>query len=217
MVNLSIKNSPQALLALAFFILFHLSLQSIVPWSLLPGILQQFLPPMSEFILVLVFSKIFGLKFQLSLKHFKSNPIFKTFFGLSILLAFVSIGYINLAQLHSPFRYIPKVWIHLLIIAPILEELLFRHTLITLLQKGKFSPNTLAIVSAALFSLSHLIILHKIDKVFVGFIIFQGFYTFCLGWICAMSFIKDKSLISPYVIHLFFNMIFYIGILQGWV
>lgn len=149
---------------------------------------------------------------KLSLREFigeSKNKINKTDFvlnlvaqiifsiGILIVIGYIiqSLGLINLDELESD-QAIARGTIHTLvagaILAPIVEELLFRGMLMNKL-KIKIGVSKALILSSIIFSLAH----------FDGLNI--GYFTF--GLITGVMYIKTKSLLAPILIHMSNNLI----------
>ena len=99
----------------------------------------------------------------------------------------------------------------LLLVAPILEELLFRfflwHPAETLVKK----PALTWILTSMVFSYSHFHALFFVPQEIHPFIIYQTAYTLLLGLWCGYSVLKSKSLAESMLIHFAFNLGFYLG------
>ena len=115
-------------------------------------------------------------------------------------------------ELKSPFKYIEYLFIQILILAPIIEEFVFRGAFIQVFENAKLKKPVIIYLNAILFSMSHLPALWFLPEEFHGFIGFQLFYTLLLGWICAKSRVKTNGMLEPVVLHFAFNLIFYIAV-----
>lgn len=147
------------------------------------------------------YSKINFTNFSLNLK--KS--------ALYCIGATLSVLIIKLFNLNAPFKYVSNITIKLIIIAPIIEEFLFRaafHRILKDFLQGK----QLFVCSGLLFSFSHSYGLFTLPKEFHGFFIFQIIYTFFLGYFIAQLFESKKNLVDAIVPHFIFNLIFLISV-----
>lgn len=152
-----------------------------------------------------------GFQFKIErLKNFFTRLIFTIVFG------FLCVFTINIAGLATPFSYIEHPILQLIILAPLIEELVFRYALLGAQYKSGFSFKVTAFTNAFLFSLAHGLALKFIPTEFHPFIYFQMMYTFILALVCAKSVLVQKSLIAPILIHFIFNCIFLFSLGQGW-
>lgn len=152
---------------------------------------------------------------HLCLKETDNNIALKPI-KLSITLALCAIlglGFHSVASLTGliiPFNFTTlETTIFLLIVGPILEELLFRGAVWTMLRTFNLSLKLTAIISALLFSLSHLTSIQYTPSEFHNFILYQSFYTIILGLIC--GYIKSTNTVSLSIFaHFLFNFGFWI-------
>ena len=97
----------------------------------------------------------------------------------------------------------------LLIIAPILEESIFRFFIWTPLEK---MHRTLAyFTTSILFSYSHFHAVWFVPEAVQGFIYYQTAYTFLLALACGYSVLRYSSLAGAMLIHFLFNLGFYLA------
>lgn len=132
-----------------------------------------------------------------------------------IFFAVFTIFMVNLFGLKTPFKYIENLFLQLLILAPIIEELVFRHTFFALFEKKILNKNINMVLNSFLFSISHLPALWLIPDEFQNFIILQLFYTFVLGWLCSKSRLKSRAVYEPVFLHFIFNLTFYFAVING--
>lgn len=132
-------------------------------------------------------------------------------------IAIVCILLTNLLGLLSPFKYIEMPFVQLLIIAPFLEELVFRGLFFGLGEKAQLSSKVNVLYNSILFSISHAPAIWIISPEFHTFIIFQMFYTLGLGFICAQSRYKSQGLGEPILLHFIFNLVFYISVYMKYI
>ena len=100
----------------------------------------------------------------------------------------------------------------LLIVAPFLEELLFRFVLIG--ANNRFVQNQYVLIglSAIAFSMAHFNALRYVPEVLRGFVIYQGIYTFLLGSACAVVYIRtNRRILNAIGVHFLFNLGFYLA------
>lgn len=164
------------------------------------------------------FSYIFDLIFALSVSFFFRLPwIFKWQLNKQaikailevLLLAVCSIACIHYMDIEIPFRLVHNLEWHLLLFAPILEELVFRQTFQRMLVSNVGGKNVTSMLVAAIFAFSHFVGLSVLPVEFVPFIGFQVFYTFVLGLICGQALLKFHSVLAPMLLHFIFNLSFY--------
>ncbi len=166
------------------------------------------------------FSYIFDLLFALGISFFFRLPwkfkwdinkqTFKAF-GEVLALAIGSIAAIWYMDIEMPFRLVQNLEWHLLIFAPILEELVFRQTFQRVLIANVGGKRVTSMLVAAIFAFSHLVGLMVLPVEYVPFIGFQIFYTFVLGVICGQSLLKFHSILAPIAMHFLFNLSFYVA------
>jgi len=126
--------------------------------------------------------------------------------------AFLSIFICLQLGLLTPFRYVDNLFIQILILAPIIEELVFRYALFEPFKLIIPNKNMLFIFNGLLFSLSHGKALTVLPTDFHSFIYFQMGYTFLLGWICSKAKFSSGSILEPILLHFTFNLIFYYSV-----
>ncbi len=117
-------------------------------------------------------------------------------------------------KLNAPFKYVDHLLLQILILAPIIEEAVFRGAFIEFAEKLKLNFIVSISINSVLFSLSHLPAIWNLPNEFHSFIGFQLFYTVILGGICTYSRLKTKGLISPILLHFCFNLVFYIAVIK---
>ncbi len=128
--------------------------------------------------------------------------------------AFFALMLANLFKFPAPFKYIELLGIQILILAPIVEELIFRHALFGAFRNYFNNENFLLLSNAILFSISHLPAIWALPEVFHPFVYLQLFYTLILGWICAKSRLRTGSVMEPMILHFIFNLIFYVAVIK---
>ena len=126
-----------------------------------------------------------------------------------------SLFIVNLFGLKAPFKYVDNLFVQILILAPIVEELIFRHAFYGVFNKYFRNTNHNLLLNSLLFSLSHLPAIWFLPPEFKSFIIAQLVYTFFLGWLCAKSRLKSRAVYEPIFLHFLFNLIFYLAVTRG--
>jgi membrane protease YdiL (CAAX protease family) len=166
------------------------------------------------------FSYIFDLFFALSVSFFFKLPWkFKWIFSKNnikavaevLALSIGAIAAIWYLEIEMPFRLVQNLEWHLLLFAPILEELVFRQTFQRVLISNMGGKYVTSMLVAAIFAFSHLIGLRVLPVEYVPFIGFQVFYTFVLGVICGQALLRFHSVLAPIFLHFLFNLTFYLA------
>ena len=167
------------------------------------------------------FSYVFDLLFALGVSFFYRLPWkFKWNFNIHVLkatgevfaLAVGAIAAIWYMDIEIPFRLVQNLEWHLLIFAPILEELVFRQTFQRILIGNMGGKRVTSMLVASIFAFSHLVGLAVLPVEYVPFIGFQVFYTFVLGVICGQSLLRFHSVLAPIFMHFIFNLSFYLDL-----
>lgn len=164
-----------------------------------------------EILCVSVAIVLFGKKFFSLLKITKS-----TFYGLIIALGagfgtFKVAGSLNITV---PFDLNgTETILFLLIVAPILEEMIFRFLLWQPIQRISQRPMFALIATSLIFSYSHLHAIWFVLPEVHNFIIYQAVYTLLLGLACGFYIYRYSSLTSAVLIHFAFNLGFYLAVL----
>ncbi len=99
--------------------------------------------------------------------------------------------------------------IFLLIVAPILEECIFRFFLWKACKE--INPKVIWVSTSVIFSYSHFHAFWFVPQSIHPFIIYQTAYTLILGLVCGYFIFKHRSLLSAILIHFFFNLGFYLS------
>lgn len=178
-----------------------------LPWHKLPSTIS--------------FSYIFDLLFALGVSFFFRLPwkfkwnINKQAFkgaGEVVALACACLFAIWYMDIETPFRLVNGLEWHLLLFAPILEELVFRQTFQRFLINQVGGKRVTSMLVAAIFAFSHLVGLEVLPAEYVPFIGFQVFYTFVLGVLCGQALLRMGSVFAPMAFHFLFNLTFYIAL-----
>lgn len=167
------------------------------------------------------FSYVFDLLFALGVSFFFRLPWkFNWKVNLQTLKAFAevftlaagSIAAIWYMDIETPFRLVQNLEWHLLLFAPILEELVFRQTFQRVLIGSVGGKRVTSMLVAAIFAFSHLVGLSVLPVEYIPFIGFQVFYTFVLGVICGQALLRFHSVLAPICMHFIFNLTFYLAL-----
>lgn len=178
-----------------------------LPWHKIPSTIS--FSYIFDFIFALSVSFFFRLPWK-----FKWNITKQTFKAILevILLACGVILAIWYMDIETPFRLVNNLEWHLLLFAPILEELVFRQTFQRVLISSVGGKYVTSMLVAAIFAFSHLVGLFVLSPEYVPFIGFQVFYTFVLGLICGQALLRFHSVFAPMFLHFIFNLVFYIAL-----
>jgi len=131
--------------------------------------------------------------------------------GVSILAA-ISLLITSLSAIKSPFGYIEHLVLQILVLAPIIEEFVFRQGIFIAMEKYFKNKNFLLLSNSIFFSLSHMPALFILPEEFKSFIHIQLVYTFFLGWICTKARLKNGNVGESIVLHFIFNLFFYFAV-----
>lgn len=107
----------------------------------------------------------------------------------------------NQAIIDSIFQLYPfQISIMTIIIAPIVEELVFRYAIIDVENKN-FTMISL-IISSLLFGLIHLNLdIHALDFTELWYLLIYG----TLGFVLGLSYVKSKNILMPIAVHALYN------------
>jgi membrane protease YdiL (CAAX protease family) len=192
------------LISFFFLVIVYFGFSWWLPWDKLPSDIS--------------FSYIFDLLFALGVSFFYRLPWkFKwninkqswIAIGEVVGLALAAILCIWYLEIETPFRLVHNLEWHLLLFAPILEELVFRQTFQRVLVSSVGGKYVTSMLVAAIFAFSHLIGLRVLPVEYIPFIGFQVFYTFILGLICGQALLRFHSVLAPICLHFIFNLTFY--------
>ena len=194
---------------ISFFVLviIYFAFSWGLPWNKIPSSIS--------------FSYVFDLLFALGVSFFYRLP-WKLKWHLNkqswkaiaevFVLALGAIGAIWYMEIELPFRLVQNLEWHLLLFAPVLEELVFRQTFQRMLIANVGGKRVTSMLVASLFAFSHLIGLMVLPVEYIPFIGFQVFYTFVLGVICGQALLRFHSVIAPICLHFVFNLSFYVAL-----
>lgn len=136
--------------------------------------------------------------------------------ALSAFLAFISGVLIfkasGLMGISIPFDFTSfETVFFLLIVAPVLEELIFRMALWESLRR--LVENKWAIISGStlLFSLGHLMAFWFVPDEFKNFVLYQSVYVILLSQALGWLRFKTNSITTPMLVHFAFNFGFFLG------
>jgi len=193
---------------ISFFILviMYFAFSWGLPWHKLPSTIS--FSYVFDFLFALGVSFLFRLPWKFRWRVNKNTLI--SFLEI-LALGVGTVAAIWYMEIEMPFRLVYNLEWHLLIFAPILEELVFRQTFQRVLIKNMGGKRVTSMLVAAIFAFSHLVGLSVLPVEYVPFIGFQVFYTFILGVICGQALLRFHSVFAPMALHFVFNLIFYIA------
>jgi membrane protease YdiL (CAAX protease family) len=177
-----------------------------VPWQMIPSTLSF------SYVFDLIFALIVSFFFRLPWKfRWRVGRQTLKAFAEVFLLAAGTIACLWYLQIEVPFRLVHNLEIHLLFLAPVLEELVFRQTFQRVLVASMGGKYVTSMLVAAIFAFSHLIGLSVLPVEYVPFVGFQIFYTFVLGVLCGQALLRFHSVFAPITLHFIFNLTFYLA------
>jgi membrane protease YdiL (CAAX protease family) len=133
------------------------------------------------------------------------------------LIPWLPIGYIVYrlavkAQIVIPFEFNTATNILLLlVVAPILEEFIFRLALWEAMDEISSNKELQIWVSSILFSVGHLISMFILPPEYRQFILYQAVYVVILGIGSSKMRQESKGIIGSILVHFLFNLGFYLG------
>lgn len=181
-----------------------------IPWHQLPSTISFSYVFDLAFTLVICF--FYRLPWKFKWRGLKNTALFIT---QALALALFCIGAAWFWNMPVPFRLVENLEWHLLLFAPVLEELVFRQTFQRFLINRMGGKRVTSMLVASIFAFSHLIALRVLPEEYIPFIGFQVFYTFVLGVICGQSLLRTHSILGPILIHFLFNLTFYFAMQLG--
>jgi membrane protease YdiL (CAAX protease family) len=206
------ETQKQIALFLALIFLYF-GVLIIVPWGQLDATLGFSSSYLFDFFYAA--SLIFFFRPSYTLRVSKMN-LYTMIFGFTAICTLVILGLLIILEIKHPFHFLENPFLQLVIIAPLLEELIFRGALGGYQLKffNDFRFNWA--INGLVFSFSHLLGYWVVPEEYQTFIWVQVFYTFLLGALCYRSLEKTRNVLFPIGIHLVFNLMFYLFIKLGW-
>lgn len=127
--------------------------------------------------------------------------------GANLILGFVTFHGAKLVGATVPFNINSlSICLMLVVVAPILEELIFRHALFIPLQKLLKSTPLVILITSLIFSYSHFRAFFGGSGAIRTFVIYQSVYTFLIALLWGFYRIKRKSLVLAMLMHAAFNL-----------
>lgn len=158
---------------------------------------------------ILVTISLFIIKPKIKFKQTLTRNKCLTYLGL-LISGFLVFRGAGLFSITIPFNLNEtETIIFLLIVAPLLEELIFRFFLWNAFPL--FGQKAILIITSLLFSYSHLHAIWYVPEQIKSFVYYQTIYTLILGFTCGYVVFKNRSLMTAIFIHFFFNLGFYLA------
>jgi membrane protease YdiL (CAAX protease family) len=195
------------LISFAILVIIYFAFSWGLPWQEIPSTIS--FSYLFDICFVLIVSFLFRLPWKF---HWKLTSQTYKAIAEVLILAIGSVGAIWYMEMETPFRLVQNLEWHLLIFAPILEELIFRQTFQRVLIHSVGGKRVTSMLVAAIFAFSHLIALKVLPVEYIPFIGFQIFYTFVLGVLCGQALLRFHSVLAPIFLHFIFNLIFYLAL-----
>tara|TARA_B100000212_G_scaffold339039_1_gene316683 strand:- start:276 stop:893 length:618 start_codon:yes stop_codon:yes gene_type:complete len=162
----------------------------------------------------ILFCVVVGGTFSVPLKGSNLNGMVVRILAITA-LGCLSLFVLNYSGVEVPFKFLEHPIIQLLILAPIVEEFVFRYALLGLYLQRIKSKNVGLLASSVLFSISHLPGMWHLPQEFAAFVYIQLGYTFCMGWIIGKARIRTGGVLEPIILHFIFNLLFYVAVIKG--
>lgn len=200
-------NDKARLYLLTFLALIYLTIRFVFTQHL--DALGAYGSYIFEVICVVVASLLLGRRTLTSLNFTKTVTIGAI---ISVVLGFGTFKAAGILNIQIPFDLKgTETLLFLLVVAPILEEAIFRFFLWQPVQFLTCRPSLALIATSLLFSYSHFHAYWFVPSEIHSFIIYQTAYTFLLGLACGHYVYRYSSLTSAMLIHFGFNLGFYCG------
>lgn len=187
--------------------IFYFSISWFFPWEIIQWDSSISITYLFDVFFILVSFFVLKPKIRLNVKI----GIFSRLFFTS-LLALICIYCVYYFKLSAPFKYVDNLLIQILILAPFIEEFLFRFSFYEILKNKVGNGKILLFINSLLFAISHAGALSILPKEFFPYIFFQIGYTFFLGWICAKAKQDSHSIVEPIILHFVFNLLFFLAV-----
>lgn len=101
--------------------------------------------------------------------------------------------------------------LHLLVLAPILEELVFRSALWDLIQSLLKQEQVTLVLTSLAFAAGHFVAYFSVPEAFHGFILYQTIYVFLLALGLGLSRKASSSPLGSVLLHFQFNLGFFVA------
>lgn len=191
-------------LAILAFLLFFILVEFVFQ-SQMEALWTYSIYAFEVFFLALYFYIFGGIKFFKEKLKYRGKLVLAGTLAFGLLTR-LSCRFLNLTV---PFDFhSTEVLIFLLALGPILEELVFRGFFSGAIHTFAKHPLAIALGTAICFSMAHFYPYFQVPIEFHSFIIYQTFYTFLLGLICAY-FSLVNGMTFAILAHFLFNLAFF--------
>jgi membrane protease YdiL (CAAX protease family) len=130
--------------------------------------------------------------------------------GVGVLIAVVGVQF----GWGAPFDFhSPLLWVQLVLVAPVLEEALFRLLAWEVLSEFLKNTKLVLVVVSLGFALSHFAAYFYVPDVFKGFVIYQSVYTFFLALHWGWARMRYRSWLVGVGLHFCVNLAFGLSML----
>lgn len=144
--------------------------------------------------------------------HFRFLTELKMSFIPALIVGFIVFLLAKPLNISIPFDLkSSETVLFLLVIAPILEEFIFRMALWQPLVDIFKKPNYALIITSLVFAYAHFHSYWFVPEQFYPFIYYQSLYVIPLALYCGYRLMKTGSIVSPIAVHLGFNLGFFLG------
>jgi membrane protease YdiL (CAAX protease family) len=131
---------------------------------------------------------------------------------LSFFLGLIVFHLAKPMKLFVPFDFKSnETLVLLLVVAPILEEAIFRMALWDAFRQFTKNHFALIAITSFLFMAGHLSAYWFVSDEYKGFVLYQAAYVVLLGFLTGVSRLKTESLNSPVLTHFVFNFGFFLS------
>jgi membrane protease YdiL (CAAX protease family) len=164
-------------------------------------------PYLFELFFILIAISIFKNKFKITSANGKTKHYLRYLAG-----GFITIIFCKLFGTKIPFDLNSGgIIVLLILIAPLLEELIFRFSLWQCFESLDKTKKYALILTSSLFSLAHFKSVLLIAPGFLTFVTFQSVYTLILGHRLGLRYQKNRNVLEVIILHMLFNLGFLIG------
>lgn len=130
----------------------------------------------------------------------------------SLFVGFAIFRITGFAEIQIPFDLKgTETLVFLLLVAPFLEELIFRFFIWQPIEWLTGKPIIAWLVTSLMFSYSHLHSIWFLPKEIHSFVVYQTIYTLILGLACGFFKFRNNSIAGAVLVHFGFNLGFYLG------
>ena len=176
-----------------------------VPWSELLPKIYPFSSYVWDSIFILFLFIVLGKEFHL--KKVKLRIFLLTSILIEILALLVGLGIVVMGIGH-PLNQISELFLIAVVLAPLYEELIFRHFFLKNKWKVFSSYFFISTINGLFYGFYHLIpVLTGSQNGFTSFVFYQAIYSSLLGFILAYFQMRHHNLFMTWFHHVLFNSI----------